>query len=161
MKRKSLAIIVAAALLTACSNDPESTAQSEQAPESGELSVNRTAPDRSAPEPQTARSEDRDQPLISAPRVRGQAESEDGGGMEMIIYAADRREYQESLQLIAEQTTDRQFQQLDAALRYLMINDPSIMNNERRLFEFINGKTGAEIMQATAELLENRAREEG
>jgi hypothetical protein len=81
--------------------------------------------------------------------------------MEMIIYAADRREYRESLQLIAEQSSDEKFQQLDAALRYLMINDPSIMNDEQRLFEFINGKTGTEILQITADLLDNRAREEG
>ena len=161
MKTKSLAMILAAAMLTACSDDPESTAQTDEAPDSGAVSVNRTAPARSAPEQPAASPDDREQPLISAPRIRGQGESEDGGGMDMIIYAADREEYQESLQLIAEQTTDRQFQQLDAALRYLMINDPSIMNDEQRLFEFINGKTGTEIMQATSERLKNRAREEG
>lgn len=80
-----------------------------------------------------------------------------GDGLNLVIFASDRQEYNESLRMIAEQTSDTQFQQLDAAMRYLMINDPSIMNDEQRLFEAVNGKTGMEVLQMTADLVNNRA----
>jgi len=162
MKRTHLVgILLVSLLLLGCSEDQDAdSAQAEN--ESSEISVNRSAPSRTARAPAApAAAPSVDEPLISAPRLKGQAETSDGSGMDMIIYASDRREYQESLQLIAEQSTDQQFQQLDAALRYLMINDPSIMNKEQLLFEFVNGKTGTEIMQATADLLKARDSADG
>jgi len=162
MKNAAIALILSAIVLAACSNEQASQNEASESPD--DLMVNRSAPETSArvPAPRPAApAEESERPLIEAPRIRGQAEASDGSGMDLIIYAADRREYQESLQLVAEQSTDSEFQQLDAALRYLMINDPSIMNDEKRLFEFINGKTGEEILQATANLLDDRAAEEG
>lgn len=146
-------------LLAACSKEPEPSAQPESTASTKEF-PKRAAPraDRNptASSAEIAPAED-DQPLIAAPRLYGQSPVP-GDGLNLMIFASNRQEYKESLRLIAEQTSDEQFQQLDAAIRYLMINDPSIMNDEQRLFEAINGKTGMEVLQMTADLLNNRAR---
>jgi len=99
---------------------------------------------------------DDDKPVIAAPRLRGGSET-DAGGLDLVIFASGRKEYRDSLRLIAEGSTDKQFQQLDAALRWLLINDPSIMNNEQRLFEAINGKTGNQVLDMVAERVNARA----
>ena len=99
---------------------------------------------------------DDDKPIIEAPRLRGSSET-DAGGLDLVIFASGRQEYRDSLRLIAEGSTDTQFQQLDAALRWLLINDPSIMNNEQRLFDTVNGKTGNQVLELVAERVNGRA----
>ena len=158
MKTNALIASLASVLLLAgCGKEPEPVAEPESTGSALEL-PQRAAPradrNRPAATPEVVQPED-DQPLSAAPRIKGESPVP-GDGLNLVIFASDRQEYNESLRMIAEQTSDTQFQQLDAALRYLMINDPSIMNNEQRLFETINGKTAMEVLQMTADLVNNR-----
>ena len=146
-----LTCVVLALLITSGCSDHQDDRQVGQQKPSAELAVNRTPPNTTGSYSDQDTSEkapigDSQKPLVSAPRLRGQAEAE-GNGLDFIIFAGDREQYAESLQIIAESTTDEQYQQLDAAIRWLLINDPSIMNKEDRLFEQIDGKTGTEILQ--------------
>lgn len=142
-------------LVIGCSSEPEPAAPE---PSRSIETAPRSAPSvssRAAPAASTASQVEDNLELIAKPRLTGRSPVP-GNGLETVIFATTREEYAESLSMIAEETSDEQYQQLDAALRWLMINDASIMNDEARLFERINGKTGTEILQMTADQVQNR-----
>lgn len=153
-----LAALSLVAVLAACSDDDQ--AQFEQSPSTAPAAQEgvRSAPRRQAPVAERVPhvSElDADKPLLEAARLHG-GQDGPGNGLELPIFASDRAEYRESLRLIAEDSSDEQYQQLDAALKWLLINDSSIMNDEQRLFETVHGKTGSEVLALVADQITRR-----
>jgi hypothetical protein len=149
-----------AGLLVACSsaddNEPPATESSTvPAPEIRAARQESRTAAQTRTNPPTLAELDDEKPLLEAARLHGASEAP-GTGLDLLIFASDRREYRESLALIAENSSDEQYQQLDAALRWLLINDPSIMNDEQRLFTAINGKSGSEILEMVVEKLGQR-----
>ncbi len=144
-------------LLIACSDDEPADRGNQQQASSDQLSIPRNATRQSSANtgiPNIADLEE-DKPLLMAQRLHGQA-VEPGNGLELPIFATDRSDYQQSLRLIAKDSTDEQYQKLDAALKWLLINDLSILNDEQRLFEKIHGMTGNEVLAMVAEQIAGR-----
>jgi len=150
--------VLLSAVLAGCSGGDEAPAE-EASAERSAVGVPRQAPrsTRGSDVPHVSEL-DADKPLLEAPRLRGGGESESSDGLDLVLFASDRTEYRDSLRLIAENSSDEQFQQLDAALKWLLINDTSIMNDEQRLFETINGMTGTEVLALVAQRLADRGR---
>ncbi|GAB4172541.1 MAG: hypothetical protein Kow0020_07610 [Wenzhouxiangellaceae bacterium] len=153
MQKFILAVVLIALItLTGCGGGETPSAEPES-PAASNLQAKKPAPRTATPAAAPRASETK--PLLSAPRLKGE-QSEPGNGLELVIWAGDRAQYEESLREIAAQTNDEQYQQLDAALRWMLINDRRVMNKEERLFELINGKTGMEVLQMVAEELNSR-----
>lgn len=148
------AIAAAALLVAGCGND-EQAEQAEQAAETGESPrmIQREAP-RSAPGPEPE--EDRKSADFRVvPDLEGKLE-QDGMGLETIIDASSKQAYAESLRWIAEDVSQQQYESLERSLRMIQAYDSSVLGNEKRFLESIDGKTGQEVIDRATQLIQNR-----
>ncbi|MDT8450206.1 MAG: hypothetical protein RQ847_08515 [Wenzhouxiangellaceae bacterium] len=142
----------AALLLTGCgSEEPE---QSESVPETSPRMIERDAPRRDEPDatPETEPAKD---DFRVVPDVEGALE-EEGMGLDVIIDASSKQAYAESLRWIAEDASKDQVQQLEGAIRYIHMYDPSVFGNEERMLKVIDGKTGQEVIEYATRLRNER-----
>ncbi len=164
---KKLILPVATALILAgCSsdNDEVETTVSEPARDAAAAPARDTAPEtgsrrdvrRSGQEqvsPQLAEPESSPQRV---PRLEGSATT-DGYGLTMIVDGSSTEAFEQSLELIAEDTTAEQYRQLDAAIRYLRAYSSSAWGGVENLYSSLDGKTGEEIIEQATRLREERA----
>ena len=99
-----IALILSAAVLAACGGDeqqPEQPATSNSAVESAPRTAPRSTADQRGDAAAVNQADQEE--LIAAPRLTGESPVA-GDGLNLLVFASDRAEYQESLRLIAEQT---------------------------------------------------------
>ena len=126
MNRPILAIALSSLLLMACRSEPETPVEpvAETAPPAQTTRTEREVRQREAPTQREARDTSTlpslMDPARELPRLEG-ALQEDGWGLEHLIDGSSPQAFMESLELIANDTSARQFQSLDSALRYLQV----------------------------------------
>jgi len=149
--------LVLATLLAACGDQqppqPAETAAEDDAPQV----VERAAPRRVVGDAPERELRERTGPLAKIPRLTGQLEAP-GSGLDMPIFATDRADFIASLEAISESVNDQQMQQLEGSWRYLLINANWIMYDEQKFFDYVDGKSGQEIIDAGVRAL-NKERE--
>lgn len=150
----SAIIAVAVAVsLGGCGKD-EPSAESTAEPDRPAM-VERQAPRREArAEPAAQTQPDEDFRVI--PRLEPGSE-EEGMGLDLIIDASSKQTYAESLRWIAQDASREQIASLERSVRYIHMYDPSVLGREDRMLQFINGKTGNEVI-AHAETIAQRRR---
>jgi len=143
------AVICTALVLSACSKDqePEETAATEQPSEQtaeNQREVRRSTERESQPSrPPFRRDQD---PAEVIPAMDGEADAE-GYGLTMLIDGSSPQAFKESLELIAMDTTSEQYQQLDAALRYLQVYSTDGWGSLEEFYQTLDGMTGEEIIE--------------
>lgn len=154
MKFQSTALVAlfSAALLTGCGEEPAPEAEQ---PGSEPRMIEREAPQRSSDTREQAESEQDATDFRVVPRLEGKLE-EDGMGLETIIDASSKKAFADSMNWIAEDVSEKQYQRLERSLRYIEAYDSSVLGNEERFFELIDGKTGQELIDRAGRLLEQR-----
>lgn len=162
--KKVILPIVTALILAGCSsnNDEVETTASEPARDAATRDAAPGATSRrdvrraqdAEITPQLAEPE---QPARSVPRLEGSATTE-GYGLTMILDGSSREAFDQSLELIAEDTTSEQYRQLDAAIRYLRANSSSAWGGLDNLYASLHGKTGEEIIEEATRLRDERRR---
>jgi len=90
------------------------------------------------------------------PRIEGGA-TEEGYGLTMIVDGTSPQAFQQSLELIAQDTTQEQYRQLDSALRYLRAYSPEAWQGTPNLYASLDGMTGEEIIEQAASLRRERS----
>ncbi len=139
--------------ISGCSDE-----QAQQAPETenSPQMIQRQAPTRS---PSSERAETVAQDSATdfrvVPDLEGQLQ-EDGLGLETIVDASSKKAYADSLSWIAEDVSAEQYKRLERSLRYIQIYDSSVLGNEQRFLQFIDGKTGQELIDRASKLIAER-----
>ena len=145
----ALALAISVVLLAGCSDDQP--AETESAGESPQM-IQREAPHRAAAAKEQPVEEN---DFLVVPDLEGQLE-QDGFGLETIIDASNKDAYAESLRWIAQDVSASQYQSLERSLRYIKAFDSSVMGNEERFLEAVDGKTGQELIERASELVSRR-----
>ncbi|QOC23817.1 hypothetical protein IC757_06750 [Wenzhouxiangella sp. AB-CW3] len=151
--KKLIVPIAATFFLVGCGSDDQDEAANEvetaPAAEQTEQQPRREVRRRSEQEPQEpTRTTDADPRRL--PHLQGAAEV-DGHGLTMIVDGSSPEAFQQSLELIASDSTDEQYQQLDSAIRDLQMNSPEGWGGAEALFRSLDGMTGEEIIERAAE----------
>jgi hypothetical protein len=128
----------------------ESTQESTDATE-GRREVRR----RSEDDPQRSTGTGDEVPRL--PRLEGAAES-DGYGLTMIVDGSSPEAFNESLALIAEDTSQSQYQELESAVRYLRMYSPHGWGGAEALYAALDGMSGEEIIEKANERRAARGR---
>jgi len=142
-------LVVGAFALAACqSSQPEPDDQvSREQHDSSSLAAERTEPRqrREQPAPVDENEQLVAQPDRRLPKLEGELNS-DGYGMTMIIDGTSPDAFANSLQLIAADTSSRQFQELNSALQYLQFQSmpPGGLPEFYRRFD---GMTAEEVIE--------------
>lgn len=146
----SLAALAIASLmslgLSGCSrSDDSAQVVVEEASDeaSSVLRERRTRAQTATPPPPPTRQAD---PSVRIPRERGQATRE-GYGLTFVIDGSSPAAFAESLELIASDSSDEQYQQLDSALRYLQVYSPDGWQGLPEFYMRLNGMTGEEVIE--------------
>ena len=91
------------------------------------------------------------------PRLEGGTET-DGHGLTMIVDGTSPAAFEQSLELIASDSSESQYRELDSAIRYLRMYSPQGWGGPAALYESLDGMTGEEIIEMAAERRRARAR---
>ncbi|MGY6632023.1 MAG: hypothetical protein ACXIUL_13575 [Wenzhouxiangella sp.] len=121
--RTALLITLASGLLMACRSEPEPPPEpaAETAPVAQtqpRREVRQREPEPAAPIRDTATLPPLQDPARQLPSLRGEL-AEDGWGLDNLIDGSSPAAFAQSLELIASDTSERQYQEFNAALRYL------------------------------------------
>ena len=164
--KKLILPLATALILAGCGsdNDEVETTASDPARDTAAAPARDTAPEmgsrrdvrRSGQQEPTPQLAEPDEPARSVPRMQGAAET-DGYGLTMIIDGSSTSAFEQSLELIAEDTTSEQYRQLDAAIRYLRAYSPEAWGGLENLYASLDGKTGEEIIEQATQLREARS----
>lgn len=146
----ALALAVSFTILTGCGDD-ETGQRETEVPDSPQM-TQREAPRRSAV---VVEKPDESNDFLVVPDLEGQL-AEDGLGLQTIIDASSKDAYAESLRWISQDVSADQYQALERSLRYIKAFDSSVMGNEKRFLETVDGKTGQEVIDWAAELVSRR-----
>ncbi len=165
--KKLILPLATALILAGCGsdNDEVETTASETAQDAAAAPARDTAPEmesrrdvrRSRDQEITPQLAEPEEPARSVPRMQGSAET-DGYGLTMIVDGSSTAAFEQSLELIAEDTTAEQYRQLDAAIRYLRAYSSSAWGDLENLYATLDGKTGEEIIEEATQLRERRSR---
>lgn len=155
-KYKSLATILAAIglmapLLVGCGGSEPSDESAQNDSGSAPEMVRRTPP--SAADPSSSQSDQEDFRVV--PDVDGRLE-QDGMGLSTIIDASSKKAYADSLRWIAEDVSARQYQNLERAIRFISAYNSTVLGDEQRLLEYLDGKTGNEVINEAGRLMAQR-----
>lgn len=155
---KTICILSLAFLVAACGNDePAPSDSSDQAaqeqPAESEREVVRRGEREAEPQPLPRR--DTVDPEKRIPRIQGEAQ-EEGYGLTMVVDGSSPEAFQESLELIAMDTSDAQYQELDSALRFLATYDTAAWSGLPNLYKTLDGMTGEEIIERAREMREQK-----
>jgi hypothetical protein len=131
------------------------TAQQEEATAQSGREIRRGD---SREEPQPLPRRDEVDPEKKIPDIEGGAQ-EDGYGLTMVVDGSSPQAFQESLELIAMDTTSEQYRQLDSALRFLGTYDKNAWSGLPNLYQSLDGLTGEEIIERARELRDSRRRQ--
>ena len=157
--KKTLFIMSMAFLAIGCGADdpaptekPEEKAQT-QSSDSGRKIVRRG--ERQDREPESLQRRDSVDPEKKIPRVEGEAQ-EEGYGLTMVLDGSSPQAFQESLELIAMDTSKAQYQKLDSALRFLGTYDTAAWSGLPSLYKSLDGLTGEDIIERARKLREEK-----
>jgi len=151
-----LTILLASALLvlTACSNDEPDTegveSEAQETAPTRERTIRREEPVAQLPPPSA-----NEDPSKKIPRRTGQTE-EEGFGLTLMVDGSSPEAFAESLELIASDSTQEQYRQLDSALRYLQVYSSDGWSGLPGFYERLNGMTGEEIIRRARRLQQER-----
>lgn len=156
---RTICILGLALVLTACGEEetppPEESPQTAQEESSSNEREIRRSDDQGREEPEALPRRDQEDPSKKIPRLEGEAE-EGGYGLTMVIDGSSPEAFQESLELMAMDTSEEQYQQLDSALRYLGTYDTAAWSGLPDLYENLDGMTGEEIIERAREMRRKR-----
>ena len=160
MKKISLILIVMALpmllFLSACGSDDsqESTTETSTASKAPDRDRTTRRVARNTPPPIVNPNED---PAKKIPKITAQGEQE-GYGLTLIVDGSSPEAFAESLALIASDTSEQQYRQLDSAVRYLQVYSSDGWAGLPGFYERLNGMTGEEIIARANRLKEERGR---
>lgn len=157
--RLILSLAFASLLLAGCGSDNEPEAVEE--PESTEEEALQTSREIRR---QSEQSQETVEPRATTdnserqiPRRHGKLEDEDSAyGLTMLVDGTSPQAFQDSLDMIAGETTSQQYEQLDSALRYLSTYAPEAWSGMPTLYKSLDGMTGEEIIEKAEELRQSR-----
>lgn len=160
--KKLILIIALSVLMVACGNQEESDQSSEpQASEQQSESeretrreVRNSGSDQTSGDNKILRPQG-DDPSKKVPRLEGSSEV-DGHGLTMIVDGSSPEAFQESLELIANDTSKSQYERLHSALLYLRVYAPEGWSGLPDLYRSLDGMTGEEIIELASERRANR-----
>lgn len=158
--KNTLLTLAVLALAVACGQNEEPAAEQpvQQAQETAPAQPERTVRRNRQEEPQPLPRRDQVDPAKNIPRIQGEAE-QDGFGLTMIVDGSSPQAFQESLELMAMDTTSEQYRQLDSALRFLGTYDSNAWSGGMTgLYQSLDGLTGEEIIERARQLRDNRRR---
>lgn len=156
--KKTICILSVAFLAIGCGSDEpapadEPTQAAQEQPAGTDREVVRRSERPEEPEPLPRR--DEVDPEKKIPRVEGEAQ-EEGYGLTMVVDGSSPEAFQESLELIAMDTTQEQYRQLDSALRFLATYDTAAWQGLPNLYETLDGMTGEEIIERAHAMRQDR-----
>lgn len=159
--KKTICILSVAFLAVGCGSDEqppaeESTQAAQEQPAETDREVVRRS-ERQQEESQPLPRRDDVDPEKRIPRMEGEAQ-EEGYGLTMVVDGSSAEAFQESLELIAMDTSQAQYRQLDSALRFLATYDTAAWSGLSNLYKTLDGMTGEEIIQRARDLREERRR---
>lgn len=156
--KKIIFLVSATLFLAACGSEsePEAPAEPETAQEATTERESRREVRRSEDTPDEPATDPSRDPAKNIPRFSGEAE-EDGYGLTMIVDGSSPEAFQESLEMIARDSTDQQYRQLDSALRYLKMYSPAGWSGNAALYQSLDGMSGEEIIEKAAERRRSRS----
>lgn len=156
--KKTICILSIAFLAIGCGTDDpsgaeETTQASEEAATDNQREIVRREERQEQPEEPVSRAET--DPEKKIPRIDGTAE-EEGYGLTMVVDGSSPEAFQESLELIAMDTSKEQYRRLDAALRFLGTYDTAAWSGLPNLYKTLDGMTGEEIIERAANMREEK-----
>lgn len=153
--------LAAGMLLAACGSEepdepatepqPEPQAEAEPRRDPNRVQRQNTTRDKIGPSPDSF-DQDRQELL---PRVTGQ-QQEEGYGLTMVVDGSSPEAFHQSLQWIAEDTSEEQYQKLASAVRYLRMYSSVAQESHAALYESLDGMTGEQIIERGEEIVERR-----
>lgn len=150
--KRIMTIAVLATLLAACGEEPQAPAEPELAQEEDRTEARREVRRSRDREPEPEPIDNSDDPARKIPQAQaGLEEGEQGYGLTMIVDGSSPEAFQNSLELIAEDTSPEQYQRLDSALRYLKAYSSAGWDGPASLYQSLDGMTGEEIIERAAE----------
>ena len=158
--KKTICILSVAFLVIGCGSDDQGPAEETAQPAEKETTQDERTVRRSsepAQESQPLPRRDREDPEKRIPRMEGEA-TEEGYGLTMVVDGSSPDAFQESLELIAMDTSQEQYRKLDASLRFLGTYDTAAWSGLPNLYETLDGMTGEEIIER-AEKMRNERRQ--
>lgn len=156
--KKTVMMICAAVLMSGCQSDRDEAPATETVEQETAAVSERVTRQRSVVgEAVVARDRERSDPSRNIPRLQGQF-SQPGLGLSLIVDGSTPEAFMESLELIAAETSDEQYQQLDAALRYLRVYSSAAWGGLPGLYQSLDSMTGEEIIEHALRLREERDR---
>jgi len=159
--KKTICILSVAFLAAGCGTEEpapaeETTQAAQEQPAENEREVVRRS-DRQEEQAQPLPRRDRQDPEKNVPRIEGEAQ-EEGYGLTMVVDGSSPEAFQESLELIAMDTSQQQYRKLDASLRFLATYDTAAWSGLPNLYKTLDGMTGEEIIERAEEMREERRR---
>lgn len=156
--KKTICILSVAFLVIGCGADEqppaeETTEAAQEQPADSERDVVRRGEREQEPEPLERR--DTVNPEKKIPRIEGEAE-EEGYGLTMVLDGTSPEAFQESLELIAMDTSREQYRQLDSALRFLGTYDTAAWSGLPNLYKTLDGMTGEEIIERARKMRKDK-----
>lgn len=157
--KKTICILSVAFLAIGCGSDEqpaaeESTQAAQEETTDNQREIVRRS-ERQQEEPESLSRSDED-PEKKIPRVEGEAE-EEGYGLTMVVDGSSPEAFQESLELMAMDTSKEQYRQLDSALRFLGTYDTAAWQGLPNLYKTLDGMTGEEIIERARKMREERS----
>lgn len=150
-----IVLIASLALLAGCKTGPNGGLDDEanaQSSEAASETPTREVRRRSAPTEQTpAESTPRrgpprsDDPSIHLPRFEGSLSGE-GLGLDMVLDGSSPEAFRQSLEMVALESSDEQYQMLDQALGVLRHTNLAF-RDLNTLYSYLDGMTGQEIIE--------------
>ncbi|WP_376695254.1 hypothetical protein [Wenzhouxiangella sp. EGI_FJ10305] len=156
--KKTICILSVAFLAIGCGSDEqppteETTQAAQEETADNEREIVRRSERQEEPESPSRREED---PEKRIPRVQGETE-EEGYGLTMVVDGSTPEAFQESLELIAMDTSKDQYRRLDSALRFLGTYDTAAWKGLPNLYQTLDGMTGEEIIERAQKKREERS----
>lgn len=158
--KKLIIFLSATMFLAACGSESETDApdEAELAQEASEQTQPRREVRRAPAEPEAIPLQRRNgDPARDIPVIEGQSESP-GYGLTLPVDGSSPQAFQESLELIAMDTSSEQYREFDAALRYLGRYAPEAWDGLPSLYQGLDGLSGEDIIAMATELRTNRTR---
>jgi hypothetical protein len=155
-------IIASSLLLAACQSQPENNNVAETAaPETSREAVaerrvvrERADTDRGQDSTPTRTLPGAD-PSRTIPLMSGELE-DPGYGLDMIIDGSSPQAFTQSLEIIASDTSNEQYQELHAAMQYLRTYSFGVRDLPS-LYEHLDGRTGQEVIEMAREMRRQRS----
>lgn len=157
--KKTICILSIAFLAVGCGSDEqppaeETTQNAQEQPAKSERDIARRS-ERQKENTEPLPRRDEVDPEKRIPRVQGEAQ-EDGYGLTMVVDGSSPQAFQESLELIGMDTSEEQYQNLDAALRFLATYDTAAWSGLANLYKTLDGMTGEEIIERAQKMREDK-----